>query len=332
MINPGMWGKALIRMPKVSSEEWRGLDVVARWLVITRAAVLTMTFLPCLLMGELALRQHAFDLKLWAIVTLGLLSAHATNNLVNDLTDHLKGTDGGDYFRTQYGLQPLEQGVLTMKGFAVYAVLTGGVALSCGGWLLYTRAGLVLPLFGAGIFFVLFYTYPLKYYGFGELAVILVWGPLMVGGGYYVVTGGWSWPVAVAGTVYALGPTQVIFGKHIDKLAADHAKKIKTLPVVLGEARSRQGVVLMMLVQYALVLYLVATGFFSWPVLVVFLSLGTFTKVARVYRRPRPEAKPTRWRDDIWPLWFSAWSFLHNARFGVLLVVGVAVDLLLHRR
>jgi 1,4-dihydroxy-2-naphthoate octaprenyltransferase len=332
MINPAMWGKALIRMPRVNSEEWRDLDVIARWLVITRAAVLTMTLLPCLLMGELALRQHAFDLKLWAVVTLGLLTAHATNNLVNDLTDHLKGTDGGDNFRTQYGLQPLLQGVLTMTLFEVYAVLTGGVALACGGWLLYTRAGLVLPLFGAGIFFVLFYTYPLKYYGFGELAVILVWGPLMVGGGYYVVTGAWSWPVAIAGAVYALGPTQVIFGKHIDKLEADAIKKIKTLPVVLGEKRSRQGVVAMMVVQYALLVYLVVTGFFAWPVLCVFLSLGTFHKLTRVYGRPRPVTMPKRWREDIWPLWFSAWSFLHNARFGVLLVVGVAGDLLLHRR
>src|SRR2546430_10339218 len=33
----------------------------------------------------------------------------------------------------------------------------------------------------AGAVFVLFYTYPLKYIGLGEVAVILVWGPLMIG-------------------------------------------------------------------------------------------------------------------------------------------------------
>jgi 1,4-dihydroxy-2-naphthoate octaprenyltransferase len=35
-------------------------------------------------------------------------------------------------------------------------------------------------------FFVLFYTWPLKYIGLGEIAVLIVWGPLMIGGGYFV--------------------------------------------------------------------------------------------------------------------------------------------------
>ena len=57
---------------------------------------------------------------------------------------------------------------------------------------------LALALMAAGAFFVLFYTWPLKYIGLGELAVIIVWGPLMVGGGYFVVTGDWSWQAALA--------------------------------------------------------------------------------------------------------------------------------------
>ncbi len=326
-----MWGKALVKMPRLSPEEWRGLDFVAKWLVITRAAVLTMTLLPCLLVAELAAERHVFDAKLWAVVTVGLLAAHATNNLLNDLTDHIKGTDAGDYFRTQYGLHPLEQGILTVKQFAGYAAVVGAIALGSGAYLLYTRAGLVLPLFGAGIFFVLFYTYPLKYFGFGELAVVVVWGPLMVGGGYYVVTGQWSWPVALVGVVYALGPTQVIFGKHIDKMEADQKKNIRTLPAMLGDRVARGSVVGMMVVQYALLITLVATRAIAWPTLICLLSLGTFRKAAKIYGKPRPSEKPTRWRGDLWPLWFSAWSFLHSARFGALLVLGLGIGLMMSR-
>ncbi len=39
----------------------------------------------------------------------------------------------------------------------------------------------------------------------------------MIGGGYYVITGQWNWNVVLASLPYALGPTTVIFGKHIDK-------------------------------------------------------------------------------------------------------------------
>jgi 1,4-dihydroxy-2-naphthoate octaprenyltransferase len=328
MVNVRMWGKALVRMPRVTPEEWHALDVVAKWLISTRAAVLTMTLSSCLLGGGLAMRDGRFSWPLWLVTTFGLLMAHATNNLINDWTDHRKGTDKGNYFRTQYGVQPIEQGLMTMREFYGYVAFTGGLALLAGFWLLSQRSGHVLTLFGAGIFFVLFYTWPLKYFGFGEFAVIAVWGPLMVGGTYYVVTGEWSGPVALAGTAYALGPTQVIFGKHIDKLQADELKKVRTLPVIIGERAARAGVTFVMVLQYALIVYLVWTRFLSVASLLAFLSLGTFFKVLRVYGQPRPAEMPKDFLGDVWPIWFAAWSFLHGARVGLFWLIGVLAELL----
>jgi hypothetical protein len=40
-----MWGKALQVIPRISKEKWDRLDVISRWLIATRAAVLIMTFL-----------------------------------------------------------------------------------------------------------------------------------------------------------------------------------------------------------------------------------------------------------------------------------------------
>jgi 1,4-dihydroxy-2-naphthoate octaprenyltransferase len=40
-----MWRKALNVIPEVSKSEWGGLDLVSRWLISSRAAVLIMTFL-----------------------------------------------------------------------------------------------------------------------------------------------------------------------------------------------------------------------------------------------------------------------------------------------
>lgn len=329
-MNLARWGKALTLTPRPGKEEWRELDPASRWLIASRAAVLVITLISSGTAGLLALMEGGFDLLLWSLVTLGLLMAHATNNLLNDLTDHLKGADSGDSFRTQYGVQPVEAGLMSARDVLLYAAGTGLVALLAGACLVYLRGLPVLILLAIGAFFVLFYTWPLKYVGLGELAVLVVWGPLMIGGGYYTITGEWNTDVVLAGLPYALGTTAIIFGKHIDKLEADREKGIHTLPVLLGEKVSRYAVLGTMVLQYLLVAYLILTGFFTPVMLVVFLSLyGFFKLTLPVYRSPRPASMPEEYRADVWPLWYVAFAFLHNRRFGILFVLGLVVEVVL---
>jgi 1,4-dihydroxy-2-naphthoate polyprenyltransferase len=324
-----MWLKAMQVMPRLDRDEWDTLDLVSRWLIATRAAVFPMTMISALLGGFFAYRDQMFDGLVLFFVVLGLTLAHATNNLINDVTDHLKGVDQGNYFRNQYGPQTLESGFLTMRQMAGYIACTGGLALVVGAYLVYLKGGLVLHLFGLGVFFVLFYTFPLKFFGLGEVAVIIVWGPLMVGGTYYVITGLWDWSVVLAGLPHALGATAVIFGKHIDKLSADQAKRIRTLPVLLGERASRRAVIAMLISQYALVAYLVLTGYLHFATLIIFGALGTLSLAVKMYKAPRPEAPPAEYPPDVWPLWFVAVAFLHTRRFGGLYMLGLLVGLLL---
>lgn len=326
MLSPAMWWKAVRVIPRLDKDEWDGLDIIARWLIATRAAVLIITFLSAAIAGLLAYWVGQCSWSLWAVLTVGLLMAHATNNLLNDLTDHLTGVDKDNSFRSQYGPQPLEHGLMTTRENLLYALISGLIALSAGGYLVTVRGSGVLLLVGIGAFFVLFYTYPLKYFGLGELAVLVVWGPLMVGGGYYVLTGEWTWAVVLASLPYALGATTVIFGKHIDKLATDRAKHIYTLPVLIGERAGRYTVIGMMVLQYALVVYLVASQFFSPVLLLVLLAAPTFALVLKVYRQSRPEHMPPEYRADVWPLWFVAFAFLHNRKFGGLFILGLGVE------
>ncbi|MEN6482787.1 MAG: prenyltransferase, partial [Anaerolineaceae bacterium] len=55
-----MWLKAIRVIPRISKEEWKRLDVVSRWLVSTRAAVLLMTFFSAAIAGLLAARDGQF--------------------------------------------------------------------------------------------------------------------------------------------------------------------------------------------------------------------------------------------------------------------------------
>lgn len=330
-MNFAMWAKALRVIPRIDKEEWDSLDLVSRWLISTRAAVLIMTFISAAIAGLLAVRAGQFSLWRWVLLAVGLVFAHAANNLINDLTDYRRGVDQDNYFRTQYGPQPVQQGLMTMRQMLLYAAVTGLIALAAGLPLVIQGGALALALLLAGAFFVLFYTFPLKYIGLGEIAVIIVWGPLMIGGGYYVITGQWDWNVAIASLPYALGTTLVIFGKHIDKLAQDRAKGIHTLPVILGEKVSRYTALGMTALQYLAVLYLVLTGYFTPVMLVVFLSLLKLPQLVKMFSLPRPQERPAGYPADAWPLWFVAGAFAHNRTFGLWYLLGLVLEVVVTR-
>lgn len=99
-------------------------------------------------------------------------------NALSDYTDLKKGIDKDNYFRTQYGPQTIEAGFLSEAKLLTYIAITGAVAIACG-LLLVIRTDInTLYLMLAGSFFVLFYTWPLKYIGLGEPSVWLAPRPL----------------------------------------------------------------------------------------------------------------------------------------------------------
>lgn len=332
-MNFKIWSKALQGILRLNRAEWDRLDFFAKWLVSTRAAVLVMTFLSAAIAGILAWRDSGFVWWRWLLLALGLVLAHATNNIMNDITDFKKGVDKDNYFRAQYGLQPLEMGFVTEKQAYGMAAITGLLALACGLPLVVTSGLPAWILLGLGVIFVLFYTWPLKYIGLGEVAVILVWGPLIIGGGYYVITQNFDWakliPVIIASLPYALGTTMVIFGKHIDKIEADRAKGIHTLPVLMGEKNARYFTIAMMVLQYLLVGYLIVSGFFSPVLLVVLLAAFSFPTVWKVYKAPKPAECPPEYSKDVWPLYYVALSFVHNRQFGMWYLLGMIADTVL---
>ncbi|HTX80087.1 MAG TPA: prenyltransferase [Longilinea sp.] len=327
-MNVSMWLKAVRTIPRISKEEWDGLDVISRWLIATRSAVLVMTLISAGIAGLLAAKAGLFNGWNFSALTLGLLFAHATNNMLNDMTDYRRGVDKDNYFRTMYGPQPLEQGLMSERSLLTYVGVTGALAVVAGLFLVLQQGWMILALMAVGAFFVLFYTWPLKYIGMGELAVILVWGPLMVGGGYFAITGLWSWNVCIASLPFALAVTSVIFGKHIDKLPEDKAKGIHTLPVLIGEKAGRYIVYAMFALMYLTVVYLVIIRFFSPWMLLVFLTLYWALPVLKIYSNPRPAERPAEFSQEVWPLWFVAAAFYHTRLYGTFFVIGLILSLI----
>ena len=332
-VNFAMWQKALNIIPEVSKEEWDRLDLVSRWLISTRAAVLIMTFLSAALAGIFAFRDHAFHLLPWLALTFGLIMAHASNNIFNDYTDFVRGVDKDNYFRTIYGAQPIASGLVTKRQHLTYFAVTALLALLAGVYLIVINGGdlTIWILLALGAFFVLFYTWPLKYIALGEVAVLIVWGPLMIGGGYYVLAHQWNWNVVIASLPYVLGVTTVIFGKHIDKQKIDKEKKIFTVPVLIGEKISRYTVLAMMILPYLFTGYLIVTRFFTPIMAIVVLAIPTFLQTYPALLKPKPETRPEGFPDGQggWPLYFAPLAFRNNRAFGIWFMLGLILDVAL---
>src|SRR3989442_7065498 len=175
-----MWLRALRVIPRIDRAEWDRLDIVSRWLIASRSAVFVLTFTSASIAGLLAVRDRHFDPVLWALAAVALVAAHATNNLLNDLTDHLKGVDRDNYFRAVYGPHTLEHRLLTVRQLLAYAAAGAVVALAVGAYFVALRGPLALALMAAGAVFLLFFTDPLQDIGLREIAGILVLGAPLV--------------------------------------------------------------------------------------------------------------------------------------------------------
>jgi 1,4-dihydroxy-2-naphthoate octaprenyltransferase len=330
-INFAMWRKASWQLIKMDDKkEWDALDVVSKWLIATRSAVTLVTVYSCIIAGILAARDGYFSWVPFLIVTLGLFLAHGTNNLLNDYTDYSRGLDKDNYFRTQYGVHPLAQGFFTKSQQLRWFFVSGALATLAGVYALFYTSfdPVVIGLFAFGAVVLLAYTYPFKYWGLGEFAIFLIWGPIMIGGVYFVLSGQWNWNVVLAGVPYGLGVASINVAKHIDKRDDDKARGVGTFPVRVGEAAARRVDQIAIVLIYAVILYLVFVPRYFTPVmLVVFLAYKDALNVLKVLNMPRPAQPPEGW--PAWPAWFSGFAFQHNRHFGGYILLGLIVDALL---
>ena len=185
---------------------------------------------------------HGIDWLGLALAIVGILVAHVANNMMNDLADTEVGSDTADYPRALYAPHPILTGLVTKKQL-VAAILAANVIDLVIMIVLTVRHGWPIIVYAlAGLLLSYAYTAPplrLKKYGLGELDVLITWGPLMVGGVYYAGLGTVDWKVNLAAVTYALLPTTVLMGKHIDKIPYDEPIGTHTLPVILGERRAK---------------------------------------------------------------------------------------------
>jgi len=330
----GTWYRILNGTYDMNANPVRGLDAVSRWLIASRSVVFVMTANSVIIGGLLYLLRAGLSpafVFYFILALIGLVTAHGASNLFNDYWDAKNGIDTSqDYFRPAYMPHPTLSGMMSSRG--LFSLGLGHLALMIGiaAYFVLLRGPLVLVFAGLGVAFLMLYAggpMPLKRIGLGEPTVFVVWGPLMVGGTYYVLSGAFPLWVVVASVPYAVSVTTVLFGKHIDKIEYDSPLGVKTVPVLLGESATKKVLEGLIVVAYASVVGLVAVRYLPVWCLISLLALPKAIQLFHVLAKPRPRERPAG--ALMWPIWYLGFVFAHNRRFGALYVLGLVASVVL---
>ena len=165
---------------------------------------------------------------------------------------------------------------------------------------------------------------PLKNIGLGEFAVLLVWGPLMVGGGFAMITGQLSGNAMLASLPYGLGVMTILTGKHIDQRDFDASRGIRTLPVLIGERAARALNIAAICASYGLVAVLIGLGRLTPFAAAIVIAVPRAAHAIIIMSRPRPAAPPAGYGG--WPLWYHRACLEHNRLFGWAYIGGLAAS------
>ncbi len=301
-------------------------DIVARFLFAARSLILIISAQAALIAGLLAYLDSAFNLLYFLLILFAFVTIHAASNLMNDYFGFLRGHDTPDSPRRRYTLHPLADGILTRKQTETAIVLIVLIDAAIGAFFTAIRGPLLIVFMFLGLAMLLLYDaspIPLKSIGLGEPASFIVWGPLMIFGGYFAISGKLSMTALLVSIPYGLGVMTILLGKHIDQESYDRPRGIRTLPVLIGEARARALTMAAIVLMYVFTVVSVAYGALATTSIIVILNYKKLASALGHLSRQRPTKPPDGYRG--WPLWYHRHCLLHNKAFGYFYILGLVI-------
>jgi len=250
------------------------------WLKAIRVPFFTATIIP-VTMGSIV-AWYDTDSFIWFRFWLAMLGAvliHAGTNLANDYFDHLSGGDDANLNPTPFsgGSRVIQQGLISSRKILSVSLFSFILGSTIGLYLNYLCGKNIILILGIiGVFLGFFYSAkPLRigYWSFGELAVGVGFGPLMVMGAYYVQTQVLPLKVFLVSIPIGILIALVVFINEFPDYAADKSVGKHTLVVMLGKKNAVILYQVLLAMVYLAVFALVIFKALPLISLVVFLSL-----------------------------------------------------------
>ena len=204
------------------------------WLDATRPKTLPAAAAPVIMGSAMAFHDKLFHLPSAFAALLGALFIQIGTNFANDYFDFKKGAD------TKERLGPLRAtsaGLIKPQIMKLAFIITFALAFTVGLYLIY-RGGWPLLLIGlSSILFGILYTggpYPLGYNGLADIFVLIFFGPIAVGGTYFVQALEINHVVLLAGLAPGLISTAILTANNLRDINTDAKAGKRTLAVRFG--------------------------------------------------------------------------------------------------
>lgn len=238
-----------------------------------RAFSFPASMVPCLLGAMLAMLSGA-SVTWWLMpfIALSLILLHAASNVTTDYDDYNHGVDREE---TLGGSRVLVQKLLQPKQMLTFGLILFAFAVVVGIPIIMERGITILILGLAGILGGYFYTakpFSFKYHALGDILIFLMYGPAIVAGTYYALTGTFSWMTVYVAIPPGLLITGILHANNLRDIIHDRKANIKTLATVFGEGFAKGEYIFLIAGAYLTVVLLVVFNILPIWSLLVFLS------------------------------------------------------------
>ncbi|MEJ2374536.1 MAG: prenyltransferase [Pseudolabrys sp.] len=331
VLKPQLWWGAFTGFYKPGIQDVSGLDRVALFLYAARSVILVISVQAAIIAGLLAAGSGLFDWVGFVGVLVGFVVAHMISNLSNDYFGFTRGHDTPDSPRMRYTVHPLASGLLDRGTLLTGLALLAAIGLAITAYFIVERGWMAFAFAAAGVGLLFLYDAaptPLKSVGLGEVAVLLVWGPLMIGGGFAMIAGQLAADAMLASLPFGLGVMSILMGKHIDQMDFDSGRAIHTLPVLTGERAARALNIAAIVAIYVIVAVLIGLGRLTPFAAAIVFAVPRAARAVRITSRPRPTVPPPGYVG--WPLWYHRVCLEHNRVLGWAYIGGLTAGAAWH--
>jgi len=212
---------------------------VAAWRLAARPPTLTASVAPVLVGCGLAIGRDVFAAGPAIAALLAALCLQVGANLANDVFDFERGADTAGRLGPPRATQ---MGMLSPREVRTGMAVVFGVALALGLYLAFAGGWPIVVLGLVSIAGAVFYTggpWPFGYHGLGDLATFCYFGPVAVGGTYYVQERELPADVLWLGMAMGAIVTAILVVNNLRDRETDAQTGKRTLAVVLGDRATR---------------------------------------------------------------------------------------------
>jgi len=223
------------------------------WLMQIRLPFLVLTPISVLVGASVAVYEsYSINALYLALAFVGALLAHIAVNVLNEYFDYQSGVDFKTV-RTPFsgGSGVLIEGLLNPRSVYILGLACIAAIIAIGGYFFYVHGPAILPLGALGIVVVYFYTTHLTRSPLlCAIAPGLGFGPLMVLGTYFALTGTYSLAAGLASIVPFFLVSNLLLLNQFPDVEADASVARRHLPIVIGRKGSSDVYVLLLVAAY----------------------------------------------------------------------------------